>query len=309
MADPARQSLDFERAIELYLDDMRAFGRLTTRRSMTEYRRTIRTHAEDADREGPRETTREHVKATLRRWSHPNTQRRKRSMLVSFYDWMVEEGLRPDNPARQIRAARAKEPRVRRLTLEETRALLAAAKGRSERRIVFLAACAGLRCSELRLLRGVHFAREGWILVSAEMAKGGRERWVPVMVDLEPIVREIRETTAPTYYVLPATRWVRGSKGLVPVECAARPCDRKTIWRAVRRIGRRAGIGTDVHPHQLRHAFADRVTRLAGLHAAQALLGHASIQTTEGYLTKPSPDELVEAMAQVTLQRPRPTGA
>jgi integrase len=49
-----------------------------------------------------------------------------------------------------------------------------------------------------------------------------------------------------------------------------------------------------------RHAFAGRVTRLGGLHASQALLGHASIQTTEGYLTKPSPDELAEAMARVT---------
>jgi site-specific recombinase XerD len=57
-------------------------------------------------------------------------------------------------------------------------------------------------------------------------------------------------------------------------------------------------------PHQLRHAFADRVTRQAGLRASQALLGHASIQTTEGYLTKPSPDELVAAMAQVTLGAP-----
>jgi integrase/recombinase XerC len=173
--------------------------------------------------------------------------------------------------------------------------------GRTERRIAYLAACAGLRCSELRLLQGLHFAREGWILVSGHMAKGGRERWVPVMVDLEPVVGEIRATTDEEHYVLPATRWVRGDRGLVPVECPVRPCDRKTISRAVRRMGRRAGIGTRVHPHQLRHAFADRVTRLAGLHAAQALLGHASIQTTEGYLTKPSPDELVEAMARVTL--------
>ena len=70
---------------------------------------------------------------------------------------------------------------------------------------------------------------------------------------------------------------------------------------SIRRIGRRADIGTPVHPHQLRHSFADRVTRLAGLHSAQALLGHSSIQTTEGYLTKPSPDELAEAMARVSL--------
>ncbi len=293
--------LAFPRAIELYLEDMQSLGRLTTSRTVAEYRRTVETHAQDTSGARPGETTREHIKRTLRRWGHPNTQRRKRSMLVSFYDWMVEEGRRSDNPARQVRAPRGREPRVRRLTLDETRAVLAAATGRTERRIVYLAACAGLRCTELRLLRGLNFAREGWILISAEMAKGGRERWVPVMVDLELVVGEIRATTAEEHYVLPGTRWVRGSCAVVPVERPERPCDRKTIWRTVRRIGRHAGIGTPVHPHQLRHAFADRVTRLAGLHASQALLGHASIQTTEGYLTKPSPDELIEAMAKVTL--------
>ena len=300
-AERSPESLGFSEAVDLYLADMQGLARLTTSRSIAEYRRTVRTHAEDAESADPRETDRKHVKATLRRWSHPNTQRRKRSMLVSFYDWMVEEGLRPDNPARQVRAPRGREPRIRRLALDETRAVLAAALGRTERRIAYLAACAGLRCTELRLLQGLHFSREGWILISADMAKGGRERWVPVMVDLEPVVREIRETTEAEHYVLPGTRWVHGACGYVPVERPERPCDRKTIWRTVRRIGRRAGIGTPVHPHQLRHAFADRVTRLAGLHASQALLGHASIQTTEGYLTKPSPDELLEAMARVTL--------
>ena len=308
MADPSGaaprqndETVTFTSLLERYLDDMHAFGRLTTSRSIAEYRSTIRRHADDAEGASPAQTTREDVKATVRRWSHPNTQRRKRSMLVSFYDWMVEEGLRADNPARQIRAPRGREPRVRRLTLDETRAFLAAARGSRERRIAYLASCAGLRCGELRLLQGMHFAREGWILISADMAKGGRERWVPVMVDLEPIVREIRETTEPDHYVIPATRWIAGERGQVPISRPERPCDRKTIWRTVRRIGRRAGIGTAVHPQQLRHAFADRFTRLVGLHAAQALLGHASIQTTEGYLTKPSPDELVGAMARVTL--------
>ena len=302
----ARDAPTFERAIELFLEDMVALGRLNTEHSIAEYRRTVRKHAEDAGGARPDATTRDEVKATLRRWSHPNTKRRKRTMLVSFYDWMVEEGLRAENPARQIRAPRGRAPRVRRLTLDEVRALLSAATGRTERRMAFLATCAGLRCSELRLLQGLHFTRAGWVLVSAEMAKGGRERWIPVMADLEPIVEEIRQTVDSEHFVLPATRWVESDRGLVPVENGARPCDRKTIWRTVKRIGRRAGIGTDVHPHQLRHAFADRVTRMAGLHAAQALLGHASIQTTEGYLTKPSPDELVAAMAKVTITGGQP---
>ncbi len=291
----------FERAIELFLEDMFALGRLTTERSAQEYRRTVHKHAEDAGGARPDATTRTEVKATLRRWSHPNTKRRKRTMLVSFYDWMVEEGLRADNPARQIRAPRGREPRVRRLALDEVRAILAAASGQTERRMAFLATCAGLRCSELRLLQGQHFSRAGWILVSAEMAKGGRERWIPVMADLEPIVEDIRATGRRGDFILPATRWAESNRRLVPIAEPERPCDRKTIWRTIRRIGRRAGIGTDVHPHQLRHAFADRVARLAGLHAAQALLGHASIQTTEGYLSKPSPDELLAAMAKVSM--------
>ena len=300
---PHREAqLGFETAVDLYLADMQVYGRLTTERSRTEYRRTLRRHADDAEGRGPSATTRDDVKATLRRWTHPNTQRRMRSMLVSFYDWLVEEGLRSDNPARQIRSPRGRESHVRRLTLEETRRFLAAARGRTERRVAYLGACAGLRRNELRLLRGRHFARDGWILLSGDIAKGHRERWVPVMVDLQPVVCEIRETTPPEHFVLPATQWIAGERGLVPLECPERPCDVKTIWRTVRRIGRRAGIGVAVHPPLLRHAFASHVTRLAGLHVAQAMLGHASIQTTQGYLAQPSPDELAAALAGVTFQ-------
>jgi site-specific recombinase XerD len=295
-----RSALTFTSAAELYIADMRALGRLTTERSAEEYRRALLQHAADAATTDPRASTRDDVKLTLRRWSHPNTQRRRRSMLVSFYDWMVEEGLRPDNPARQTRAARGREPRVHRLTLEEARRFLAAARAGSERRIAYLGVCAGLRRNEMRLLQGRHFARDGWIWIPPELAKGGRERWVPVIRDLEPIVRDIRETTDPENYVLPATVWVAADRGMRAVAAPERPCHAKTIWGAVRRIGRRAGIATNVHPHLLRHAFAEHVTRHAGLRTAQALLGHATIQTTEGYLTKPSLDELAHATASLT---------
>ena len=38
------------------------------------------------------------------------------------------------------------------------------------------------------------------------------------------------------------------------------------------------------HPHQLRHAAADRFERAGGMVAAQAALGHASVKTTTGYI-------------------------
>jgi integrase len=123
---------------------------------------------------------------------------------------------------------------------------------------------------------------------------------VPVIEDLAPVADEIRATAAPDHYVVPGIRWVESGRGLAPRELPDRPCHPKTIWRIVRRIGRRAGIAYPVHPHLMRHAFAGHVTRLAGLHAAQALLGHASIQTTQGYLAQPSLDELAHALRGVT---------
>jgi integrase len=71
-----------------------------------------------------------------------------------------------------------------------------------------LGVCAGIRNAELRGLQRRHFERAGWIHVSADIAKGGRERWVPVLPELEPIVAEILRTVGPT---TPPTRAAAGS--------------------------------------------------------------------------------------------------
>lgn len=300
------------RAIDLYIADMRAQARLNSDRSEESYRTCLVRHAADVGDRDARATTREDVKRTLRRFSHPNTQRRQRSMLVSFYDWLLEEGHRDDNPARQTRAPKARKPLVYRLTFEETRRFLRAAEGSRERRVAYLGVCAGLRRDELRRLQGRHLAREGWVWISAEIAKGGRERWVPVMADLAPVIAEIRANTALEQYVLPIRRF--GDPGLIPRDLPGnpgKPCAGKTIWRVTQRIGRRAGLPAPVHPHMMRHAFADHVARLAGIRAAQVLLGHASIQTTEGYLGQPTLDELARVMTGVTFSAdgvsPRPS--
>lgn len=119
---------------------------------------------------------REDVKRTLRRWKHGNTQGTNRSKLVSFYGWTMEEGLRKDNPAQQTRRPRRRPAQKSRLTEAEVMAILGAAQGRRERRAIYLGLCAGLRNSELRGLQGRHFARDGLIWVSSDIAKGRRER-------------------------------------------------------------------------------------------------------------------------------------
>jgi integrase len=96
---------------------------------------------------------------------------------VSFYDCMVEEGHRPSKPARQTKRPRRRKPTRYRLTRAETIGLLQAVRGQRERRLIYLAVCAGLHRQELRGMQGRHFRRSGWVWVSADIGKGNKERW------------------------------------------------------------------------------------------------------------------------------------
>lgn len=65
---------------------------------------------------------------------------------------------------------------------------------------------------------------------------------------------------------------------------SGRPVSRESVWALVRRYAIRAGCGSAVSPHTLRHSFATHM--LAGgaeIRALQEMLGHASIRTTQIY--------------------------
>src|SRR4051812_18641426 len=182
--------MKFSRAIDAYIVDMRSQGRINSPATERTYRSILDRHGEDVLNRDPHYIGREDVKRTLRRWRHPNTQRVGRAVLVSFYDWAMEEGMRKDNPARQTRRPKRQPTSVYRLTRDEAVAMLLATETRRERWAVYLGICSGLRNAELRGLTGQHFDRPGFIRVTADIAKGGRERWVPVIADLAPVVAE-----------------------------------------------------------------------------------------------------------------------
>ena len=283
-------------AIDGYCDDMVARGRMNSPSTERSYRSVLMRHAVDVDNRDPSYIGRSDVKRTLRRWPNPNTQRTSRSVLVSFYDWAMEEGFRKDNPARQTPRPKKRPTDVYRLTREETASMLLATNTQRERWAVYLIACAGLRNAEVRGLQGRHFERPGVIWVSGDIAKGKRARTVPVILDLEPVVGEIRFHVAPDEYVLPAQRFADPPFNRERAELRRSPSSSQALRSLVMAVGQRAGIAAHIHPHLLRHAFADHVARYAGVRNAQFLLGHATLGTTETYLGKPTLDDLTEAV-------------
>jgi integrase len=173
---------------------------------------------------------------------------------------------------------------------DETMALLAACETPRERRVIYLGAFAGIRNKELRGLQGRHFEREGLILVSYDIATGGRSRWLPILPELAPVVDEIRANVGRHEFVVPAQR--RDPHAGEWFELSDQGCSRQAVWRLVKRVADRAGV--EATPHTLRRALADLVERQASVRVAQKLLGHASLSTTEGYLSEPTLDELQE---------------
>lgn len=271
----------FTDAIEVFIRDKRSEGRINSDRTEAGYRLTLEAHARDVGNRDPRTVGREEVKRTLLRWGHPNTQAYNRAVLVSFYRWTVQEGMRPFNPAEQTRPPKRRKPSVYRLTRAEAIRMMRAAQGRRERRVVYLGLLAGARNEELRGLQRRHFEREGAVWLSDDIAKGGNERWVPVLAELQPVVAEILEHVGDGEYVVPARRSLGGRTPNLYRELVTMPCATQAVIDIVVGVGERALIAARVKPHTLRHAFGDHVARQAGLRAAQAMLGHADVSTTE----------------------------
>lgn len=290
----------FRDAIDSYIADQQADGRINSRHTERDYRYTLECHADDVDNRDPAKTGREDVKRTLARWPHPNSRSKNRSILVSFYMWAVETGIRATNPAQQVKRPKRRPPTVYRLTRDEARALFDAARTTRERRCIHIGLFAGLRRQELLGLQGRHFRRKGWIWVSADIAKGPVERWVPVLPNIERLCADIDRQLEDDDYVLPAQRWRDPSVNRHRRDYVKRPSSEQAIWRLVRNVGVRAGIPSPVKPHMLRHAFADHVTRAVGVEIARKMLGHQDLKTTQAYLSEPSLDDIQDAIRRLS---------
>jgi len=208
------------------------------------------------------------------------TVARKSATLRRFFAFLVDEGLRADDPGTALpRPGSARSlPKV--LGTDDVDRLFEAIAARLARvpgdpRDLRLAALvellygSGLRASELMSLprNAIHPDRPYLIL----KGKGARERLVPISDRARAAVAAWREhVAAERAWLFPS-----GKAHLTRVR----------LYQLLQALAVEAGIPPDrVSPHVLRHAFATHLLEGgADLRALQSMLGHADIATTEIY--------------------------
>lgn len=145
----------------------------------------------------------------------------------------------------------------------------------------------GLRIGEALALAVKDFEADSGTLV-VQRGKGGKRRVLGVDAGTVALVSRWLE--------LRRKRQISNSG---PLFCtlAGGPLDQSYIRHLLPRLARKADIERRVHAHGLRHAFAvDLVRSGAPLYVVRDALGHASIATTQVYLSRVGAHEAVDAM-------------
>lgn len=159
---------------------------------------------------------------------------------------------------------------------EELERLLASPKGKSlqekrDRAILEMLFSTGLRVSELASLnkQSINLERDEFSI----RGKGGKLRIVFLSKNAKMTLKEyldLRKDIDEALFV--GTQKVPGR------------LTERQIQRLIRKYAIKAGISKKITPHSLRHAFAtDLLMNGADIRSVQALLGHASITTTQIY--------------------------
>lgn len=210
------------------------------------------------------------------------SQSRIISGLKSFFNYLIFEGYRDDNPMELIESPKTGRKLPDTLSLEEIDDLIAAVdlstnEGERNRSIIETLYGCGLRVSEVIDLKisDLYF-QEGFIKITG---KGDKERFVPI--------GEITQN-----YI---TQYLENSRNRVPIKKSAsdvvflnrrgNKLTRAMIFTIVKNLALSANLNKNISPHTFRHSFATHLLENgADLRAIQQMLGHESITTTEIYM-------------------------
>ena len=216
----------------------------------------------------------------------PKSIARQFAAIRMFHRFMLDEGLRTDNPTSFIDGVKVPSGIPKALSEEEVELLLNAVTGvdslavRDRALLEFLYAT-GARVSEACGLSMSDVDMES--NVARVFGKGSKERIVP----FGRHAKEALESWlgAGGRPMLCPQQWAkRDHADAVFLGVRGTRLSRQAAWGIVRKYAMLAGIKSELSPHVLRHSCATHMlVHGADLRIVQELLGHASVSTTQVY--------------------------
>lgn len=162
------------------------------------------------------------------------------------------------------------------LSQAEVAQLIDAAGSLLDRTIIMTLYATGLRRAELTALK-TSDVDSNRMVIHVRCGKGRKDRDVMLSPKLLEQLRQHwrAQKHKSNEWLFPSNHWPTGN----------RPISVRTVYRAVRTAAERAGLGSNIHPHTLRHCFATHLLEAgADLRTIQILLGHRDLEETTIYL-------------------------
>ncbi|CAA0190856.1 Tyrosine recombinase XerD [Tenacibaculum maritimum] len=214
--------------------------------------------------------------------NNPRSQARLISGLRSFFDYLIFENYRKDNPTDLIESPKLARKLPDTLSNDEINQLIKAIdlghpQGERNKTIIETIYSCGLRVSELINLKCSDlFFEEDYIKV---LGKGNKYRFVPIHHTTQLLIlhylQEIRSGITAC----------NADEDILFLNRRGKKLTRQMIFIILKKLAIKAQISKKIGPHTLRHSFATHLLQGgADLRAIQQLLGHESITTTEIYV-------------------------
>lgn len=234
---------------------------------------------------GPIRVKEEDVREFIYR-SEPDMSARSQARLISglrsFFDYLIFEDYRSDNPMDLIESPKLGRKLPDTLSEEDIDRIFgqidrSTPEGERNRAMLETLYSCGLRVSEMVGLKiSDLFFEEGFIRV---IGKGNKQRFVPVNDHIILLIDNYRNLIRSGLNV------DREFEDTLFLNRRGRQLSRNMVFMILKDLVQKAGIKKKVSPHTLRHSFATHLLQNgADLRAIQQMLGHESITTTEIYM-------------------------
>lgn len=212
----------------------------------------------------------------------PRSQARMISGIRNFFDYLIFEDLRKENPTDLLESPKIGRKLPDTLSEVEINQIIAAIdlskpEGERNRAMLETLYSCGLRVSEMIGLKVSDlFFDEGFIKV---IGKGNKQRFVPInnyMIQLIETYKNLIRSGIKTQ---------KGFEDTLFLNRRGKQLSRNMVFMILKDHAQKAGISKSVSPHTLRHSFATHLLENgADLRSIQQMLGHESITTTEIYM-------------------------